>query len=60
MMFTGTTIDELMGLVQRMEARSESAAMERDLLKYSAPAFNVYGLEQFQKFERDLSLMGVA
>jgi hypothetical protein len=60
MIFTGTTIDELMGIVQKVEARTASTAMERDLLKYSSPAFNVYGIEQFQKFEREMALMGVA
>jgi len=60
MMFTGTTIDELMSMVQRAEASAESAEIQRDLLMYSAPAFNVYGIEQFQRFERDLALMGVA
>lgn len=56
-MFTGTTIDELMGMVQKAEARAESAKMERELM---LPAFNVYGVQQFQKFEREMALVGVA
>ena len=59
-MFTGSTINELMGMVQKIEARADSAKMERDLVNYSVPTFNVYGIEQFQKFERDMALMGVA
>lgn len=60
MMFTGNTIDELMGMVARAEAHAESTEMERELRTYSAPAFNVYGIEQFRKFEREMALMGVA
>jgi hypothetical protein len=60
MMFTGTTIDELMGIVQKCEARVESVKMERTLMLQSAPAFNVYGVQQFQKFEREMALVGVA
>jgi hypothetical protein len=60
MMFNGTTIDELMGMVQRIEARAESVKMERDLMMLSAPAFNVYGVQQFQQFEREMALVGVA
>ena len=60
MMFNGTTIDELMGMVQRIEARAESVKMERDLMMLSAPAFSVYGVQQFQKFEREMALVGVA
>jgi hypothetical protein len=60
MMFNGTTIDELMGMVQRIEARAQSVKMERDLMMLSAPAFNVYGVQQFQKFEREMALVGVA
>ena len=60
MMFTGNTIDELMGMVQKAEAQAESLQIEQDLIAYSAPAFNVYGYEQFQRFERDLARMGAA
>jgi hypothetical protein len=60
MMFNGTTIDELMGMVQKVEARAESVKMERELMLPPAPAFNVYGVQQFQKFEREMALMGVA
>ena len=60
MMFSGTTIDELMGMVQKCEARAESARMERILMAQSTPAFNVYGVQQVQKFEREMALVGVA
>ena len=59
-MFTGNTIDELTGLVETAEARAQSDDIRREYLTYSAPAFNVYGIEQFKKFEREMSLMGVA
>jgi hypothetical protein len=49
-----------MGMVQRIEARAESVKMERDLMMLSAPAFNVYGVQQFQNFEREMALVGVA
>ncbi len=58
MMFNGTTIDELMGLVQKCEARAESAQMERSLM-LSAPAY-MYGAQQYQKFEREMALVGAA
>jgi len=60
MMFNGTTIDELMGMVQKAEARAESVKMERELMLPSMPAFNVYGVQQFQQFEREMALVGVA
>ena len=59
-MFTGTTIDELFNMVEKAEATAEAKELERELVMYSAPAFNVYGIEQFRKFERDIALMGVA
>ena len=58
MMFNGTTIDELMGMVQKCEARAESVKMERNLM-LSAPAY-ACGVQQFQKFEREMALVGVA
>ncbi len=60
MMFTGNTIDELIGMVEKAEASAESAEMARELTMYSSPVFNVYGIEQFRKFEREMALMGVA
>ena len=59
-MFTGTTNDELMSMVQKCEARAESAQMERILMAQSTPMFNAYGVQQFQKFEREMALVGVA
>jgi hypothetical protein len=47
-------------MVQKCEARAESAQMERILMAQSAPAFSVYGVQQFQKFEREMALVGVA
>lgn len=60
MMFNGTTIDELMGLVQKCEARAESVKMERILMAQSTPVFSVFDVQQFQKFEREMALVGVA
>jgi len=59
MMFNGTTIDELMGMVQRIEARAESVKMERDLM-LALPAYNVYAVPQFQQYEREMAHVGVA
>ncbi len=59
-MFTGTTIDELVGMVERAEAHTRPAKKERDMKVFTAPALNVYGIEQFKQFERDFALMGVA
>ncbi len=60
MMFNGTTIDELMGMVQKIEARAESAKMERELKLPAASSFNLYGAQKYQNFEREMALMGVA
>ncbi len=60
MMFTGNTIDELIGMVEKAEAHAESMEMVRELTMYSSPTFNVYGIEEFRQFERELSMMGVA
>jgi hypothetical protein len=59
MMFNGTTIDELMGMVQRIEARTASVKMERDLM-LALPAYNVYAVQQFQQYEREMAHAGVA
>ena len=60
MMFNGTTIEELMGMVQKAEDRAASVKMERELMLPPAPAFTAYSVQQFQKFEREMALMGVA
>ncbi len=59
-MFNGTTIEELTQFVEKAEAHAKTLQMQREYLEYSVPVFNVYGIAEFKKLERDFSLMGVA
>ncbi len=59
-MFTGNTIDELFGMVEKVEAQAETVVMTRELKKQVSSAFNVYGIEQFKNYQREAKLMGVA
>ncbi len=58
-MFTGTTIDELMNMVERAEANADTYRIE-ELKRFTPTTLNVYSFEQFKSFERETALVGVA
>ncbi len=60
-MFTGSTINELMGMVERVEANLESARrVQAEIAHYTTPMYTVYSLEHVQQIQREASLVGVA